>query len=267
MYQPYEVEISQRCLQAIIPEVGEPVCVLGGWAVYLTVGENFRREHGRDYIGSRDIDLGFHIERDWGRSELERSAFALAMKALERMGYGSLGFRLVKHFHVDTEQELSEEDARRIPPYQMFDLYVDPIVDYIHPMAREVFGFVPIDEPLLERVFVGHMCRDVELFGRHVLLPLPEVMLATKLRSVGQRNKEYKRVKDVADIYVISWYSDDKLPTLKGKLASIVPPQETGGVIERFTIDDLNAASSVLGIEAFQVKRVLSELGSRPSFR
>jgi hypothetical protein len=231
LYQPYEVELSQRCLQAIIPEVGEPICILGGWAVYLTVGENFRREHGRDYIGSRDIDLGFHIERNWGRSGLESSGFALTIKALERMGYESLGFRLVKHFHVDTGRELGDEDARRTPSFQMFDLYVDPVVDYIHPMTREVFGFIPIDEPLLERVFFGRRYRETKFFDRPVLLPLPEVLLATKLKSVGQRNKEYKRVKDVADIYSPSWYSGEKFFTLKAKLEAIVPPQETKGVI------------------------------------
>lgn len=238
------------------------MCILGGWAVYLTVGENFRQEHGRDYLGSRDIDLGFHIEKNWSRSQLEHCGFAFAIKTLEEMGFESLGFRFVKYFHTDTRQELKGENAARTPSYQVFDLYVDPVVDYIHPQTREVFGLTPIDEPLLEHVFVQQRCRTVELFGRRVLLPLPHILLATKLKSVGQRDKEYKRVKDIADIYVLSWYSDERLDTLRATLAATISLQETRTIVESFTREDLNAVSNALGVEALQVQRVLSELKS-----
>ncbi|MFO8003790.1 hypothetical protein, partial [Thioalkalivibrio sp.] len=33
--------------------------VLGGWAVYFTVDNNFQREKGYPYLGSKDVDLGF----------------------------------------------------------------------------------------------------------------------------------------------------------------------------------------------------------------
>ncbi len=90
-------------MQTVISKLREPVCVLGGWAVYLTVGENFKREHGRDYLGSRDIDIGFHIERDWRRTEMENSNLALAIITLKEMGFEPLSFRFVKHFHADTK--------------------------------------------------------------------------------------------------------------------------------------------------------------------
>jgi len=115
MYQPYEIEISQKYMQTVISKLGEPACILGGWAVYLTVGENFKREQGRDYLGSRDIDLGFHIEEDWSRRELENSGLAVAIKTLNEMNFEPLSFRLIKHFHIDTKQELTEEDARKAP--------------------------------------------------------------------------------------------------------------------------------------------------------
>lgn len=262
LYQPYEIEISQRYMQTVISKLREPICILGGWAVYLAVGENFRREHGRDYLGSRDIDLGFHIEEDWSRGELENSGLALAIKTLNEMGFESVSFRLIKHFHVDTKQELAGEEVRKAPSYEIFDLFVDPVVDHIHPEACEVFGFVPIDEPLLEHVFGGEKCRTMELFGRKVLLPLPHVLLATKIKSVRQRDKEHKRIKDIADIYVLSWYSDEKIATLRVALAAILPPRETRTIVESFTREDLDAVSNVLGTETPQVQRVLSELKS-----
>jgi len=102
----------------------------------------------------------------------------------------------------------------------------------------------------------------MELFGRRVLVPFSEVLLATKLRSVVHRDKEHKRIKDIADIYALSWYSDVGLASLKSSLKPIMPPEEIQKVIGTFTKEDLNAASNALDMEIVQVKRVLSELES-----
>ncbi len=262
MYQPYETEISQRYMQAVVSKLREPVSLLGGWAVYLTVAENFRRENGRDYLGSRDIDLGFHIEKDWSKRELKNSVLALAIKTLNEMNFEFLSFRFVKHFHKDTEQELAGEELRKTPLYDISDLFVDPVVDHIHPDAHEIFGFTPIDEPLLEHVFVGKKYGTIDSFGRKILLPLPHILLATKLKSVTRRDKEHKRIKDIADIYGLSWYSDEHIATLKANLAAITPSQETRTILESFTRTDLDAVSSILDIETPRVQRVLNELKS-----
>jgi hypothetical protein len=262
LYEPYEVEISQEYLKRIISEVKETACLLGGWAVYLTVGENFRREHGRDYMGSRDIDLGFHIEKGWSKDELENSSLAIAVKTLSAMNFEPIGFRLVKHFHIDSKRELHGEEEQRTPSHEIFNLYVDPVVDHIPPEARDIFGFVPIDEPILEHSFIGLRYRTIAFYGKDVLLPLPHVLLATKLKSVRQRDKEYKRIKDIADIYALSWYSNEKLAAVKAALAAILPPQETRTIIESFTEEDLGKVSRALDIGAPQVQLVLSELMS-----
>ena len=178
------------------------------------------------------------------------------------MNFKPLSFRLIKHFHIDTKQELTEEDARKTPSHEIFDLFVDPIVDHIRPEACEVLGFVPIDEPLLKHVFTGKRFRSIEFYGRKVLLPLPEVLLATKIKSAPQRDKEHKRIKDIADIYALSWYSEENIATMKAALTAILSPQETRTIIESFTREDLNAVSSILGTETVQVQRVLRELKS-----
>lgn len=262
LYQPYEVEISQKYLQTVMSRVRGPVCLLGGWAVYIVVGENFKREQGRDYLGSRDIDLGFHIEKEWSRNELENSSFAVGVRTLIAMGFEPIGFRLAKHFHTDTKQELRREDAKKTPSYEIFDLFVDPVVDHIHPEAREILGFTPIDEPLLEHVFVGRKHRVTEFYGRDILLPLPPVLLATKLKSVCHRDKEYKRIKDIADIYALSWYSDERLAAVKSVLSTMLSSQETRTIVDSFTKEDLDMVSNALGAEVLQIRRVLNELKS-----
>jgi hypothetical protein len=260
MYQPYEIEISQKQVRDVISKLREPICLLGGWAVYLTLTENFKRENGRDYLGSRDIDLGFHIEKDWSGYELENSTIATAINTLNEMNFESLSFRFFKQFHKDTKQELTGEELRKTPSYDIFYLFVDPIVDHIHSGIREIFGFVPIDEPLLEHVFLGKKYRTIDLSGRKILLPLPHILLATKIKSVTRRDKEHKRIKDIADIYGLSWYSDENITKLKTNLTAIIPHQNTRTIIESFTRNDLDAVSNILGIETQRVQRVLNEL-------
>lgn len=56
-------DISEQELRPLCQTVEPPACLLGGWAVHLHVNDGFRSEYGREYIGSRDVDLGFHVDR------------------------------------------------------------------------------------------------------------------------------------------------------------------------------------------------------------
>ena len=59
LYSIFETETSFTYLQEIVKILKEPICILGGWAVYFTVNNAFKEDQGRNYLGSRDIDLGF----------------------------------------------------------------------------------------------------------------------------------------------------------------------------------------------------------------
>src|SRR4030066_798895 len=107
--------------------------------------------------------------------------------------------------------------------YQIFQLFIDPIVDYIHPKIKTLLGFVPIDEPLLSLVFIDKMYTTTSLFGTRVLLPKPHLLLAMKLNSAPRRDKENKLIKDISDIYAILWHSDTPLTRLKNQLSPITP--------------------------------------------
>ncbi|MFQ6052040.1 MAG: hypothetical protein ACE5K4_10140 [Candidatus Hydrothermarchaeota archaeon] len=147
LYEEYEINISQRYLKKTLSSIEGTACLLGGWAVYLIVNENFAKERGKEYLGSRDLDIGFHINKEDTVEKLKKSTFAKFLNNMKDMDFRLHGFRLVKHFHTETQEELSEEDFKRTPLHLTFSMYVDPIVDFIHPRFREVFGFVPIDEP------------------------------------------------------------------------------------------------------------------------
>ena len=159
---------------------------------------NFSASQGRNFIGSRDIDLGFHMDSSWTDSELRSSVFVQTIKRIGDVSFfEQITFRFVKHFDTETREELSEGQATKVNQSFIFDMYVDPIVDKVHPRAEEVLGFVPIDEPLLSEVFDGKKYVTVEEFGAKLILPKPQVLLAAKLNSVSNRDKEHKWLKDI----------------------------------------------------------------------
>ena len=162
LYEPYETEISQGVLSSVLAALKSPSCLLGGWAVYLTVNTAFYARHGRNYIGSRDIDLGFHLDADASCNEINTSDFASALRILESQQFELISYRLLKHYDVQTRNPLSREEARKKHSHEMFALYVDLIVDNIPKPARETVGFTPIDEPLLSYVFERNARSAVE---------------------------------------------------------------------------------------------------------
>lgn len=211
-------------------------------------------------MGSRDIDLGFHVSKDWSDSELRNSPLAGAIDGLSNAGFVPISFRLVKYFHTETRKELTEEEARTTNLPFVFDLYVDPIVDSIHSRLQEVLGFVPLDEPLLSHAFDGTRSATVEAFGGKFLLPDPAVLLAMKLNSATNRDKAHKRIKDIADIYALFWHSDVRFGDLKEQLLKIVAAEKVSRVVSAITRDEYGEAAQALGLEGAVVSTVIGEL-------
>lgn len=263
MYPEDEIDISKSNLSTVVASVKEPVCLLGGWAVFIIVNKNFRAANGRDYIGSRDIDLGFHIDEAWSDTELQKSAFGQSIKILTDLKYYGIGSRFVQHHDLDTRKLLTEDEARKRPRYTMFDLFVDPIVDKIHPRTKELFGFVPIDEPMLTKVFIDRKFTMSREFGREIMLPYPEVLVATKIGSAPNRDKDEKRIKDIADIYSLMWYSDTDFSELRQRIREICDIKNIASAVSKFTDNDYAAVSNAIGIGKDEVARVLSEMAGK----
>lgn len=126
MYEPNEVQISERYLEKVFQLIKGNICLLGGWATYHIVNKNFEKATGRKYIGSRDIDIGFHINKNWSEEQLKKSEFAAAIKRIEDIGFRSVSFRLIKDFNLETEKELTPTESAKLPQYQIFNLFVTP---------------------------------------------------------------------------------------------------------------------------------------------
>lgn len=258
LYENYETDISQNNLSKVFSEVPEPLCLLGGWAVYLIVNENFEKaNNGKKYHGSKDIDLGFHIDEKSSNNSLVDSTFNKTIQVLEKNGFYLIGSRLVQHYHITTRKGLTLEESKKIPTYDMFNLYVDPIVDRVTPNIKSMLGINPVDEPLLREVFENGKYRTIEAFGAKIMLPNVEVLLSTKINSVLERQKDHKRTKDIADIYALMWHSGIKIPILRKKVLQIINETKVTEVILKFTDQDYEEAGKALGINKEEISKVI----------
>ncbi len=223
LYAKYETDTSFDYLENIIEILDEPICILGGWAVYLTVNNKFKADLGPDYIGSRDIDIGFHIDSSLNEKELSQSTMKKALNILEENGFKPQGFRYYKEIEYGTDKELSKEEAEKKPTHDIFTIFVDPIVDYVHPSFKKIFNFNPLDETCLTYVFKDKTKREeLTEFDKLLWLPTADVLLATKIKSAINRQKDEKYIKDICDIYALSWYSDIKYHKINTELHKIL---------------------------------------------
>lgn len=263
LYPQYETDTSLEFLENIITIMEEPICLLGGWAVYFTVDENIRDDIGMGYLGSRDIDLGFHIKNTMASKDLNKTPLAKALRLLEKHGFMSLGSRYYKDIDIETGKELTKKQATKLPTHNIFQIFVDIIVDAIHPAFNKTFNFVPIDESLLKHVF-SDTDRRIELkkFDKLVWIPTPEILLASKIKSLPQRTKDNKKVKDVCDIYSLGWYSGEKISQLKQAIAILNTRAEKENALncikteKNLLIDSQNA----LGIDKITIENLLISL-------
>ncbi len=260
MYLEFETRTSYKYLKQVISALEEPICILGGWAVFLHVNKSFQKAQGRPYLGSRDIDLGFHLDKNATPEQMKNSALAKSLNILQsKLKFKSVSFRLLKEVHTETEEEI--EEGKIIPAHFIFPMYVDVILDNIPTKFKEVFRFQPADEPLLRFAFEdGKYREELKEFNKRLWLPKPELLLATKLNALKMRDKEHKKIKDLCDIFALLWYSEEKPELLKEKTNQFIPSQTAKKTIKIITEADYQRASTQLNHTPQEVKRVLELL-------
>lgn len=256
MYEEFETKTSYKYLKEVIGNLNEPICILGGWAVFFHANKRFQEAQGRPYLGSRDIDLGFHI----GESAVEDSALGQSIKILvEKLNFKPQSFRLYKEVHTETEEEIQE--GQIVPAHFTFPMFVDLIVDNIPKDFKKTFGFDPIDEPLLKFAFYNKENQQlIEEFDRKLLLPKPELLLAMKIKSLPDRDKEHKRVKDICDIFALLWYSNIEHADAKKKVLAFVSEDDIKKCLEKIEKEDLQKASPQVNHGVDEMERVLGLL-------
>ncbi len=249
LYDTMETGSALGALRNIAGMLPGPFVVVGGWGVHLTVTASYEREHGVPYIGSRDIDLGFHIDPAADMEALRATPFSRAVDVVRSVGYVPYGsFRYCRMIRKGSGETLTEEDARHVPLYDLFYLFIDLLVDRIHPRHAEAFGAKAIDEPILARVLDEGLWRGVPIGRTTALVPRPHMLLAMKLRAIPSRQKDDKVLKDACDIYALMWHS----PEAPGEVAGAVRreyPSECAAGLAVITDEVAGRAAAHLGVE------------------
>lgn len=255
MYDNKETKRSFEYLQKVVSVLEEPICLLGGWAVFLTVNKNYKANTDRDYLGSRDIDLGFHLEEG---KDFSKSSFAKAMKKLEEEGFKEVGGRMVKELDFETGKELSKEEAQAKPIFDIHKMFVDLMVDYIPKSLDEKNRKLLLDETLLEYVFAKKENRtELEEFSKKLWLPKSWVLLAMKTKSLPGRQKEDKRKKDIADIAAILLFAREE--SAPPRMFEVLRKDKILQSLKGITQAEIKETEPLLGVEPNSFNAVLSE--------
>ena len=257
LYEEYETDITRSALAGVVSALPAPVCLLGGWAVYYTVNTGCRASTGASYHGSKDIDLGFHLEEGATGEALRGSALARAVESLTGMGFRSIGVRLFKEYHRETLAVLSEEDAKRTPSYNIFHLYVDLLVDNAPGGVKRAVGVTPFDEKMLAHVFEGGMYRTIDEFPTRVIVPSPPLLLAMKTLSLPGRTRDHKKHKDIMDMYALIWHSGVPVKSLRRGVLGLVPAGGAAKALSAIGGPDYEAAADALRVSREEVEGVV----------
>lgn len=258
MYESRITDLSKKHLEVLSTGIEEDIFLLGGWAVHQEVNNKFQDQRKREYIGSRDIDIGFHFESDWSTDMVKKCSFVSCIDQLLRLGFQWQGFRLYKDFDYDTLTSLTPEEAAKKLPFEIFKMYVDPIVDTIHKDFSKICGYEPIDEPLLTLGFQNEWFETHSEFD-NIKVTLPHLLLAMKMNSVLKRTKDDKRIKDISDIYALMWYSNDSFEDIKTRFRMIYDRKKAATTISQFRDYDFIRVSETLGIPVEEIKSVFRE--------
>ena len=211
-----------------------------------------------EYLGSKDIDLGFHFSKTQTPESIRQSSYASSIEALKQMGFYGRSYRMIQAYHRETGKRLSQDEAKKVPLYNIFDLYVDLLFDNIPDKFCETMGFQPLDEPLLRAVFKEDQCYEVDEFGARFFLPTPSVLLATKIKALPGRDKDHKRHKDIADIYALFWYSGAPPETLESDLLHYVSSKDINAALSDITEEEYKKTAEALGISPYLLKDTFS---------
>jgi hypothetical protein len=252
MYRDAETDFSRNYLKEILGSIQQPFCLMGGWSVYLTLNEKFQRATGREYPGSKDIDLGFHLDPEWTPKEFKASPMGKAIPKIESMGFVPESFRFVKQYHLTEKRELTAEEKKHLPQYEIFNLYIDLLVDSKDPKRFKVAGFNALEEPLLEGVFSGSDSVTTNIEGVNIVMPAPRLLMEMKVKSFPGRTADDKRTKDLIDLCGLLLYSGFKPPSLGGP--NLLENYENA--VEKTKDDEWNRVAASLDITTAVAKRM-----------
>ncbi len=207
----YDERITNASLEFLIKiskMMDFPVCLCGGWAVYFTVNDIFKKKKERYYIGSQDIDIGFFIPPMVTRSEFESTSLFKTLEILMKNEFQPDGFRYKKDLFIEKIKGISNASQP-----DLFSLYIDILVNSYPTSIYDIYPNYFFEVPLLEDVYSNEEYQiRLPKISDNIFIPKRSILTAMKIRSLPTRGKEnHKKIKDLCDIYSLLWFSENSI--------------------------------------------------------
>lgn len=191
MYDPIETEISFTTLKQISDECKKrniPIAIIGGWSTFFYVNPIYHQAFGRDYMGSRDIDICFDHSKEKEFYEL-----------ITELGFVKDGyfFRWEKIYNRETKKFIMPEETKHEQIYNLIRIFLDLFCNRETSFLKSWH----ID-PLKNMKFSVKEGYDVADIG---------TLIALKCIALFERDKADKENKDACDLYALIVYSGQKI--------------------------------------------------------
>ena len=191
MYDPLETEISFDLLKQILDECKKrniTIAIIGGWATFYYVNKNYRRAFGKDYMGSRDIDVCFDPAKE--------KEF---LKLITELGFIKNGyfFRWEKIYNRETKKFITEGESKNEQIYNLIKIFLDLFCN---------------TETNILKSWCLNSLKDMK-FTIIEGYPLTDIdtLIALKCTALFERDKADKENKDACDLYALIVYSGQKV--------------------------------------------------------
>lgn len=222
MYDILETDLSFEYLNKI-SQIKNTI-IIGGWAVYSYVNDNYRKAFGIDYLKSRDIDV--YINSKYLDNFIEE---------IKKLWFipSSYFFRYELIYSRSKKRLITEKEAKKQPIYDLIYIFLDLFTDKKSEKAWNVNAFDKL------KVFnIG----EISVVDINTLLEL-------KCVSFFEREKLDKEFKDACDIYALLIYSEKEFritKNIKSSMQKIINRRDLSEFIAENVLRDVTKVNIVI---------------------
>ncbi|MBI2581047.1 hypothetical protein HYV85_04570 [Candidatus Woesearchaeota archaeon] len=203
-----------------------PICVIGGWATYFHVNQNFKRAFGQDYMKSRDIDLFFNPDKEKEFSEV------VFKQGFEKNG---MPFRYEKIYQRELKKFMSIEESKKELSFNLMQIFLDL---FSNRKTTELGSWVlqPLGKISFETI-EGYPVADIN------------TLVELKAVALFERDKADKENKDACDFYSLFQYSGKRINSsiyIKKAVEKLIKRSDLIDAIARHVLLDIGKRSIVI---------------------
>lgn len=208
MYDILETNLSFEYLKKV-SRIKNTI-LIGGWATYFYVNENYRKAFGLEYIKSRDIDIFI--------KSIHLNEF---IKEIKKLGFipSSYFFRYELVYNRNKNKIVTEKEGRKQPIYDLVYIFLDLFTDQKSENAWYLDIFKKTKIFKIEKI--RSFDSGVSDVNKYINVCDINTLLELKCVSFFEREKLDKEFKDACDIYTLLIYSGKIFKITKNIINSI----------------------------------------------